>query len=130
MSFINHNTNKFLSRLIFPIIGSYALDWVILLIQLAFLGHMGKDQLAGAAIGVSMYNVTGSSLIQGILSALDTIASQAFGANQYHKIGLALQLSLVFTTAYTLFIFPLWMVSANDIKFHSMNLIIPTLIIG
>jgi multidrug resistance protein, MATE family len=97
-------------RLVIPVVGSYSSDVAILLIELAFLGHMGDAQLAGAAIGISLFNVTGGSIILGILSALDTLTAQAYGAEQYHKIGIALQQSFFITTIYSLFLFPLWMV--------------------
>lgn len=52
------------------------------------VGHLpGVLPLSSAAIATSLANVTGFSLLLGMASALETLCGQAYGAKQYHKLG-------------------------------------------
>ncbi|XP_027099729.1 protein DETOXIFICATION 14 isoform X1 [Coffea arabica] len=51
------------------------------------LGHLGQLQLSGASIATSFSNVTGFSVLFGMSSALETLCGQAFGAEQYQRLG-------------------------------------------
>ncbi|CAO2165970.1 unnamed protein product [Urochloa humidicola] len=52
------------------------------------VGHLpGVLPLSSAAIATSLANVTGFSLVIGMASALETLCGQAYGAKQYHKLG-------------------------------------------
>jgi hypothetical protein len=95
-----------------PCVASYFFSFAVLLVNLLFVGHLGADELAAAALGtvctrtaahahgkhrsqrismlcvyacsVQMYcNVTGYAIGIGLLSAMDTLCSQAFGAENY-----------------------------------------------
>ena len=72
----------------------YKIPW---LISLRFVGGLGAEELAAAALATTICNVTGMSLSVGLSSALTTLASQAKGelltrntnnANTYLKISL------------------------------------------
>lgn len=53
------------------------------------VGHLpGVLPLSSAAIATSLANVSGFSLLIGLASALETLCGQAYGAKQYHKLGL------------------------------------------
>ena len=99
-----------------PIILTYGSDYFMNLIQLMFIGHIADDDdstlLAGAALGISYCNVTGFSVVLGLLSALDTLISQAYGAKNNHLIGRAIHQSIIvlFFVCF-LAIMPLWIVS-------------------
>ena len=97
-----------------PIVLTYGSDYFINILQLLFIGNIAKDDstlLAGAALGISFCNVTGFSVILGLLSALDTLISQAHGANNNQLIGRAIHQSLIVLFAICSFIIiPLWMV--------------------
>lgn len=47
--------------------------------------------------GSLLCNVTGVSLIIGLLSAMDTMCSQAMGAKNYRKVGFVTQRAIVLT---------------------------------
>ncbi|KAJ1284839.1 hypothetical protein BS78_03G235700 [Paspalum vaginatum] len=52
------------------------------------VGHLpGVLPLSSAAIATSLANVSGFSLLIGMASALETLCGQAYGAKQYHKLG-------------------------------------------
>ncbi|XP_076935553.1 protein DETOXIFICATION 14-like [Bidens hawaiensis] len=55
--------------------------------SMSMVGHLGELELAGTAVATSLTNVTGFSLIFGMSSALETLCGQAFGAQQYRKLG-------------------------------------------
>ncbi|KAD1748758.1 hypothetical protein E3N88_42356 [Mikania micrantha] len=55
--------------------------------SMSMVGHLGELELAGTAVATSLTNVTGFSLLFGMASALETLCGQAYGAQQYHKIG-------------------------------------------
>ncbi|KAL6047359.1 ethionine resistance protein [Balamuthia mandrillaris] len=82
-------------KLAAPIAGSYLCTMFIQLVSLFFVGHLGPTELAAAALGTMYCNALGFSLIIGLLSALDTLCSQAFGAQSYHRVGLVLQRAIV-----------------------------------
>jgi MATE family multidrug resistance protein len=70
----------------------------------AFVGRrIGSDALAHYAIGVTAFNIAGLSVGYGLSSALDTLASQAYGRNPRNpEIGQQLQRSVAVTLAVTL----------------------------
>ncbi|CAO2205953.1 unnamed protein product [Urochloa humidicola] len=53
-----------------------------------FVGHLGKLNLAGASLAIAITNATGRNIIIGMSSALDTLCGQAFGAGEYHLLGI------------------------------------------
>ena len=83
---------------------------MLVLIELAFAGHIGVPELAGAALGASYANVVGFSILGGLLFAMDTLVSQAYGANEKSRIGVALQQSIVVVVILSILLSPLWFV--------------------
>lgn len=51
------------------------------------LGHLGELSLSSASIATSLSNVTGFSLLFGMASALETLCGQAYGAEQFRRVG-------------------------------------------
>jgi Na+-driven multidrug efflux pump len=52
---------------------------------------LGTDALTGVALGNLAGNLTGFTLIYGMLSAMETLAPQAFGAGRFDEVGLLAQ---------------------------------------
>ena len=52
---------------------------------------LGTDALTGVALGNLAGNLTGFTLIYGMLSAMETLAPQAFGAGRFEEVGLLAQ---------------------------------------
>lgn len=92
-------------------------DYVAVLFELMFCGMFGTAALGGGALAASFANVTGYSIVYGLLLPLDTFISQAFGANKKDKIGLALQRALIVTFVATFLIFPVWFVRISIFLF-------------
>ena len=63
-----------------------------------FVGHLGTHELGSAALGNLWATVTGRSVYLGSLSALDTLASQAFGAKSFKHIGTLTQRAVLMQT--------------------------------
>ena len=62
-----------------PVIASSCLQQTLQVVDAAFLGHIGPDELAAAALGNAYFNMIWYFML-GVSTALDTFASQAYGA--------------------------------------------------
>nr|AHI48501.1 multidrug and toxic extrusion transporter [Vaccinium corymbosum] len=56
-------------------------------ISTMMVGHLGELALSSTAIATSISGVTGYSFLLGMACALETLCGQAYGAQQYRKIG-------------------------------------------
>ena len=65
-----------------PIVVASVLNFLMNLVDLAMIGHLGREQLAAASLGLAFYNTVYFPL-SGIAMAFDTLFSQAFGAKNY-----------------------------------------------
>ncbi|XP_051197610.1 protein DETOXIFICATION 16 [Lolium perenne] len=86
---------KRLLRLAGPLVLSSILQFALPLVSVMFVGHLGELSLAGASLATSIANVTGFSLLVGMAGALETLCGQAFGAKQYHLLGVYQQRAIV-----------------------------------
>ncbi|GER44449.1 MATE efflux family protein [Striga asiatica] len=68
--------------------------FLLQVISLMMVGHLGELSLSSSAIAFSLASVTGFSFHLGMASALETISGQAFGAKQYEKIGIQNQTAI------------------------------------
>ena len=82
---------KALVTLAWPTVLSFFFYQLLSMVSLYFAGHLGKSELAGAALAISFINVTSVSVGTGLASALETLCSQAFGAKNYTLVGVVLQ---------------------------------------
>ncbi|XP_038687660.1 protein DETOXIFICATION 16-like [Tripterygium wilfordii] len=74
-----------------PLICVSLLQYLVQVISIMFVGHLGELSLSGASMATSFGSVTGISLMMGLASALDTFCGQSYGAKQYHMMGIHLQ---------------------------------------
>ncbi|XP_031268687.1 protein DETOXIFICATION 20-like [Pistacia vera] len=97
--------SKKIWRIAFPaILARMALFGVILVTQ-AFVGHMGALELSAFAVVQTILVRFVSGVTLGMSSATETLCGQAFGAGQYHMMGIYLQRSwIVSTSAATIFV--------------------------
>ncbi|GAA6060186.1 hypothetical protein JCM10212_005187 [Sporobolomyces blumeae] len=61
-----------------PILGTHFLEYSLMLAVVLSCGHLGTAELAGASLANMTANVTALSVIQGLISALDTLCPQAY----------------------------------------------------
>ncbi|XP_073306124.1 protein DETOXIFICATION 21-like [Primulina huaijiensis] len=64
-------------------------------ISQAFIGHIGATELAAFALIITVLVKFTNGLLLGAASGLETICGQAYGARQYHMLGIYLQRSWV-----------------------------------
>ncbi|XP_049932007.1 protein DETOXIFICATION 12-like isoform X1 [Nymphaea colorata] len=64
-------------------------------VSLMMVGHLGSLYLSSASISSSLCNVTGYIVLLGMASALETLCGQAYGAEQYQKVGVYTQKAIV-----------------------------------
>ncbi|KAL5573122.1 hypothetical protein UlMin_022719 [Ulmus minor] len=76
-------------------------------VSVMMAGHLGELQLSGLAIANSFTAVTGFSLLFGMTGGLETLCGQAYGAEQYQKLGTYTYSSII---SLTLVCFPVTLV--------------------
>ncbi|ELR21350.1 MATE efflux family subfamily protein [Acanthamoeba castellanii str. Neff] len=88
------------ANLAWPTVVSNLINFMLSFINLLFVGHVGDGEveLAAAALAITFTNVTGLSVGIGLLCAIDTLCSQAYGARNYRKVGLIVQRAILIVT--------------------------------
>ncbi|GMI63657.1 hypothetical protein like AT1G15150 [Hibiscus trionum] len=76
------------SRIAAPMVAVTVLQYLVQVSSLIMVGHLGQLSLSSVAIATSLTNVTGFSLLSGMAGALETLCGQAYGSQQYKKLGL------------------------------------------
>ncbi|BFG17149.1 hypothetical protein CerSpe_034230 [Prunus speciosa] len=71
-----------------PMVAVILSQYLLQVISMMMVGHLGELALSSTAIAISLSGVTGFSLFLGMASALETLCGQAYGAKQYQKLGL------------------------------------------
>ncbi|KAK1610426.1 hypothetical protein QYE76_034099 [Lolium multiflorum] len=91
-----------------PLIAGSLLQNLIPMISVMLVGHLGELPLAGASLANSFAAVTGFSLMQGMATALDTLCGQAYGARQYHLLGIYKQRAMLILTLVSVPVAVVW----------------------
>ncbi|XP_078169347.1 protein DETOXIFICATION 12-like [Carex rostrata] len=76
-----------LAHLAGPMVAVTLSQYMVQVVSNMMVGHLGSLALSSAAVATSLTSVTGFSLLLGMASGLETLCGQAFGAQQYHKLG-------------------------------------------
>ncbi|KAM0055238.1 putative multi antimicrobial extrusion protein [Helianthus debilis subsp. tardiflorus] len=63
-------------------------QYLMQMVVVVMVGHIDELSLSSVAIATSLTNVTGFSLLSGLVGGLETLCGQAYGAKQYNKIGI------------------------------------------
>ncbi|KAK1423462.1 hypothetical protein QVD17_18765 [Tagetes erecta] len=71
-----------------PMVVVAMLQYLMQMVAIVMVGHLDQLSLSSVAIATSLTNVTGFSLLSGLVGGLETLCGQAFGAKQYNKIGI------------------------------------------
>ena len=97
-------------QLAWPTALGYVCQQVIFFVSLTFCGHVGSSSaiLESVALAQSIVNSTGLSFVLGYGSGLDTLASQAWGAKNYKKVGVYLQRALIIHLLIAFFVLGIW----------------------
>ncbi|KAI3462573.1 hypothetical protein Pfo_019236 [Paulownia fortunei] len=79
---------KKVSYIAAPMVAVAVLQYLLQVVSTMMVGHLGQLALSSVAIATSLTNVTGFSLLSGLVGGLETLCGQAYGAKQYHKLGI------------------------------------------
>ncbi|PWA91400.1 MATE efflux family protein [Artemisia annua] len=71
-----------------PMVVVAVLQYMVQMVTIVMVGHIDQLSLASVAIATSLTNVTGFSLLSGLVGGLETLCGQAYGAKEYNKIGI------------------------------------------
>lgn len=82
---------KLISSSAAPLIATFALQYSMQFASIFSLGHLGRTELAAASLASMSQSITLIAFAQGIATALDSLCSQSFGANQPQLVGIHLQ---------------------------------------
>ena len=91
------------SKLTYPIILSEIFQNSLPVVDVAFVGQLGKNELAAAALATVWFDLWHSAMI-GFLTATDTFLSQCYGANELDKYAIWTGNSIVITFLTTIFV--------------------------
>ncbi|KAE8711606.1 putative ADP-ribosylation factor GTPase-activating protein AGD14-like [Hibiscus syriacus] len=83
----------------------------VTVISQAFVGHIGPTELAAFSLCFTVLLRFGNGVLLGMASALETLCGQAYGAKQYHMLGIYLQRSWIVLFATALCLLPLYIFS-------------------
>ncbi|XP_058106841.1 protein DETOXIFICATION 21-like [Magnolia sinica] len=78
----------------------------------AFIGHIGNTEMAALSLVFHVLVRFSIGVLMGMSSGLETLCGQAFGAKQYHMLGIYLQRSWIIESGFSLLIIPLFIFSA------------------
>ncbi|KAJ7971251.1 Protein DETOXIFICATION [Quillaja saponaria] len=70
-----------------PMVAVTVLQYLLQVVSVIMVGHLGQLSLSSVAIATSLTNVFGFSILSGMAGALETLCGQAYGAEQYKKLG-------------------------------------------
>ncbi|KAL0453325.1 UNVERIFIED_CONTAM: protein DETOXIFICATION 21 [Sesamum latifolium] len=86
-------------------------------ISQAFIGHIGSTELAAYALVLTLLTRFANGLLLGAASGLETLCGQAYGAKQYHMLGIYLQRSwIVLIVITTTVLVPIYIFAAPVLK--------------
>ncbi|EPS72049.1 hypothetical protein M569_02707, partial [Genlisea aurea] len=91
-----------------PLIAVNLLLYSLQVISLMFVGHLGELSLSSASMATSFASVSGFSVLLGMGSALETLCGQAFGAKQFHMLGIHTQRAVLILLALSIALALVW----------------------
>ncbi|KAH9681402.1 protein DETOXIFICATION 12 [Citrus sinensis] len=82
-----------------PMVAVTLSQYLLQVVSMMMVGHLGQLALSSTAMSISLASVTGFSVLLGMASALETLCGQAYGAQQYQRIG-----TQIYTAIFCLFL--------------------------
>jgi len=86
---------KIMWRIAFPAILARVTSFGMIVVTQSFIGHVSELDLAAYALVQSLILRFSNGILLGMSSATETLCGQAFGARQYHMMGIYLQRSWI-----------------------------------
>ncbi|XP_050225043.1 protein DETOXIFICATION 24-like [Mercurialis annua] len=108
--------NKKIWRVGFPAMLARSTQYGMLVVTQAFIGRIGEVDLAGYALIQIIAIGFANGILLGMSSATETLCGQAFGAKQYHMMGIYVQRSCIINLVAGTILLPLFIFSAKIFK--------------
>jgi len=86
-----------------PIVLSEIFQNILPIVDIAFVGNLGKDELGAAALATVWFNLWNTVML-GLMTATDTMLSQSFGAKEYRGFAMWTVNSIVVVTVVGIFV--------------------------
>ncbi|KAK6146826.1 hypothetical protein DH2020_020695 [Rehmannia glutinosa] len=112
---------KRLGYLAGPMVAVTLSQFLLQVIPLMMVGHLSELSLSSAAIAMSLAGVTGFDLLVCMASALETLSGQAYGAQQYKKLGTQTYTAIFSLTILSIPLSFLWIYMANFLVFFGQD---------
>ncbi|XP_028785538.1 protein DETOXIFICATION 9-like [Neltuma alba] len=78
---------KRVSSMAAPMVAVTVSQYLLQVVSMMMVGHIGKLAFSGVAIATSFAEVTGFSVLIGMAGALETLCGQTYGAEDFKKLG-------------------------------------------
>ncbi|EEF31431.1 multidrug resistance pump, putative [Ricinus communis] len=105
--------NKKIWRVGFPAMLARTTQFGMFVVTQAFIGHIGELELAGYALTQIIIIRFVNGILLGMSSATETLCGQAFGAKQFHMMGIYLQRSWIINLVTATILLPVFIFSAQ-----------------
>ncbi|KAK7046858.1 RNA helicase, partial [Favolaschia claudopus] len=101
---------RILTKYSLPVFGTHLLEYSLIMAPVLSIGHLssGTTALAGITLGSMTANVSGFSILQGFVSALDTVLPPAWTSSQPTLVGLWSQRMTVVMAAALIPMYFIW----------------------
>ncbi|KAF7847302.1 hypothetical protein BT93_L3105 [Corymbia citriodora subsp. variegata] len=108
--------SKKIWRITFPAMLARVTSFGVFVVTQAFIGHVGGTEL----VAYSLVQIIGmrfaNGIILGMSSATETLCGQAFGAEQYHMLGIYLQRSWIINLVIATILVPVFVYTSSIFK--------------
>ncbi|KAJ8749274.1 hypothetical protein K2173_018754 [Erythroxylum novogranatense] len=91
-----------------PMVAVTLSQYLLQVICLMMVGHLDELSLSSTAIAISLCSVSGYTVLLGMASALETLCGQAYGAQQYQKLGVETNTAIFCLLLFSLPLSVLW----------------------
>ncbi|THH17466.1 hypothetical protein EW146_g3355 [Bondarzewia mesenterica] len=102
------NEIRAMLELTLPILGTLLLEYCLIITNVISIGHISTAALAAATLGMLTANVTGFGVIQGFVTALDTVLPSAWTSSHPELVGLWSQRMWAIMVVVMIPIFVIW----------------------
>ncbi|KAF4371529.1 hypothetical protein G4B88_008244, partial [Cannabis sativa] len=107
---------KLIWKIAFPSMLARTTSFGVLVVTQSFLGHVTELDLAAFALVQTLFLRFINGIILGMSSATETLCGQAYGAKQYHMMGIYLQRSWIVNIITATITFPLFIFSTQILR--------------
>ncbi|GMH20314.1 hypothetical protein Nepgr_022155 [Nepenthes gracilis] len=107
-----------------PMVAVVLSQYMLTVISTMMVGHLGELSLSSAAIAISLAGVSGFSFLLGMASALETLSGQAYGAQQYQKLGTQTYTAILCLILVSIPISALWIFMGEILTFIGQDPVI------